>query len=70
LVTATGVAVTFALYHRQANRDLGQANRDLSEALDTVERNHREAELRAASVAVDLDSSTARIRKLNTACFG
>jgi tRNA A-37 threonylcarbamoyl transferase component Bud32/tetratricopeptide (TPR) repeat protein len=30
-------------------------NHDLADALDTAERNHREAELRAASAAVDLD---------------
>jgi hypothetical protein len=48
LIAVTAVAVTFAAYQSKANRDL-------SDALDEAERNHREAELRAASVAVDLD---------------
>jgi hypothetical protein len=48
LLTATGGAVRFALYQRQANREL-------TEEKDAAERSRREAELRAASAAVDLD---------------
>jgi hypothetical protein len=48
LVLVTAGAVGFAVYQRQANRDL-------SNAKDTAERNQREAELRAASLAVDID---------------
>ena len=48
LVAMTVVAISFAFYQRQANRDL-------SDAKETAEKNQREAELRAASLAVDID---------------
>jgi serine/threonine protein kinase/WD40 repeat protein len=48
LVTTTAVAFAFALHQQQAKQDL-------ADALDTAERNHREAELHAASLAVDID---------------
>jgi hypothetical protein len=48
LVLVTAGAVGFAVYQRQANRDL-------SNAKENAERNQREAELRAASLAVDID---------------
>jgi hypothetical protein len=48
LLAATAVAISFALYQRQANREL-------AEEKDKAQRSQREAELRAASAAVDLD---------------
>jgi tRNA A-37 threonylcarbamoyl transferase component Bud32/ribosomal protein S27E len=48
LIVVTAGAVGFALYQRQANRDL-------SDAKDAAEKSQREAELRAASLAVDMD---------------
>ena len=44
LVTATAVAVGFALFQRQANRDLSRANRDLADQKEKAEQNQREAE--------------------------
>jgi serine/threonine protein kinase len=48
LVTITLVSVSFALY-------LKQANRELSDEKDKVERSQREAEVRAASAVMDND---------------
>jgi tRNA A-37 threonylcarbamoyl transferase component Bud32 len=48
LLTATAVAISFALYQRQANRELADEK-------EKAQRSQREAELRAASAAVDLD---------------
>jgi len=48
LLAVTAVAVSFGLYQRQANHDLFDAK-------ETAEKNQREAEVRAASLAVDID---------------
>ncbi len=48
LIVVTAGSVSFALYQRQANHDL-------SDAKDAAEKSQREAELRAASLAVDID---------------
>jgi predicted Ser/Thr protein kinase len=63
LVTVTAVAVSFAVFYRQANSDL-------SDALDAAERNKREAELRAALLAVDIDLQHCEHGEIETGVLG